>query len=240
MRRDLRAREGVARGGEREVRRGREGQGRTLIAQAEALAEASIASLAAGGDRLAAFAETAAKLKDLQARWKASGHLPRKQGDELWKRFRGACDRFFDRRKPLIDAQRGEEDANLVHKQALIARARQVAAGAPGEGGWGRAIGTIKDLQAEWKTVGYVPRRDADRVYREFRAACDALFAKRDDARDGEANAHRAEIEAVRVEIASLMAPGPGDEAVVRAIAIRAKGAERSLKTWGSRPRSRR
>ena len=180
-----------------------------LIAQAESLADSE------------QMAETAGKLKDLQAQWKQSGHLPRKQGDELWKRFRAACDRFFERRKPMLDAQRAEEDANLAKKQALIYRAREVADHAPGEGGWGKAIGTIKDLQLDWKEIGYVPRRDADRIYREFRAACDALFAKRDAARDGEANAHRAEIDAAKAAIDGVMQGG--DDVVARAIAARAK-----------------
>ena len=46
-----------------------------------------------------------------------------------------------------------------------------------------------------------MPRRDADAVYKAFRAACDSLFAKRDDARDAEANAHRAELDALKAEI---------------------------------------
>ena len=83
-----------------------------LIAEAEALAESTD------------WAATAEKLKALQAQWKQSGHLPRKQGDELWKRFRAACDRFFERRKPVLDARHAEEAANLATKQALIARAQ--------------------------------------------------------------------------------------------------------------------
>jgi hypothetical protein len=183
-----------------------------LIAEAETLADSSD------------WVATAEKLKGLQAQWKQSGHLPRKQGDELWKRFRAACDRFFERRKPILDAQHGEELANLQNKQALIARAQAVADRAPGEGGWGKAIGTIKDLQREWKDIGFVPRRDADAVYRAFRAACDALFAKRDAARDGEANAHRAELDAVKAEIDAVIAGG--DDVVGRAIAVRAKARE--------------
>jgi hypothetical protein len=182
-----------------------------LIAEAEALSEST------------EFAATAEKLKALQAQWKASGHLPRKQGDELWKRFRAACDKFFERRKPLLDARAAEEGENLAKKQALIARAQQVADKA-GEGTWGKAIGEIKDLQREWKEIGFVPRRDADAVYKAFRAACDALFAKRDAARDAEANAHHAEVEAVEAEIAEVLAGG--DDVVARAIAVRGKARE--------------
>lgn len=185
-----------------------------LIAEAEALSQSSD------------WAVTADKLKALQTQWKSSGHMPRKQGDDLWKRFRAACDQFFERRKPLLDAQFEEQAQNLAAKQQLIARAQQVAAGAPGVGGWGKAIGEIKDLQAAWKDIGFVPRKDADAVYKTFRTACDALFAKRDAARDGEANAHRAEQDAIATEIEAVMA-GPADM-VARAIAVRAKASEHS------------
>src|SRR6185312_9020902 len=98
---------------------------------------------------------------------------------------------------------------------------QKIAAGAPGELGWGKAIGAIKDLQREWKDVGFVPRRDADAVYKAFRAACDALFAKRDAARDSEANAHRAELDAVRAELAAIEAAPTGEaDRVARAIAV--------------------
>ena len=181
-----------------------------LIAEAEALADSTD------------WAATAEKLKALQQQWKQSGHLPRKQGDELWKRFRAACDRFFERRKPLLDARHDEEMQNLAQKQALIAKAQAIAAKAPDDGGWGKAIAGIKDLQREWKEIGFVPRREADAVYKAFRAACDSLFAKRDAARDAEANAHHAEIDALRTEIEAAKSSGD----VPRAIAARAKASE--------------
>jgi hypothetical protein len=181
-----------------------------LIAEAEQLAESTD------------WATTADKLKALQGSWKDSGHLPRKQGDELWKRFRAACDKFFERRKPMLDARHAEEGENLAKKQELIARAHQVALKAPADGGWGKAIGQIKDLQREWQDIGYVPRRDADAVYKAFRAACDSLFAKRDESRDAEANTHRAELDALRLEITAVETSSDVTaERVTRAIAVR-------------------
>jgi hypothetical protein len=184
----------------------------TLIAEAEALQDSTD------------WAATADQLKALQHHWKQSGYLPRKQGDELWRRFRAACDRFFERRKPELEARHSEELANLTAKQQLVARAQAVVAAAPAERGWGQSIAEIKELQREWKDIGYVPRRDADAVYKVFRAACDALFHKRDDARDAEANAHRAEIDAVRAEIEAVIAGG--DDPVARAIAARSRARE--------------
>ncbi len=181
-----------------------------LIAEAAALADSTD------------WVATAAKLKELQARWKDSGHLPRKQGDELWKKFRATCDTFFERRKPMLEARANEESQNLARKHDLIDRAKQIAAKAPGDGGWGKAIGQIKDLQAEWKEIGFVPRKDADAVWAQFRAACDALFTKRDESRDVEANTHRAELDALKTEIAAITSEASEDR-VARAIAVRAK-----------------
>jgi hypothetical protein len=183
-----------------------------LIAEAEALADSTD------------FAATADRLKALQASWKESGFLPRKQGDELWKRFRAACDRFFERRKPMLEARHAEEGDNLVKKQELIARAQAVAEAAPGEGGWGKAITELKELQRRWKDVGFVPRRDADAVWTAFRRACDSLFEKRDAARDAEANAHHAERAAAKAELAAVIAGG--DDVVARAVTARAKARE--------------
>ncbi|MEO6776112.1 MAG: DUF349 domain-containing protein [Kofleriaceae bacterium] len=194
-----------------------------LIAEADALA-APFASADPNGSAPGDWAATADQLKALQGRWKDSGHLPRKQGDELWKRFRAACDTFFERRKPLLDARHAEEGENLAKKQALIARAQHVALKAPDDGGWGKAIGQIKDLQREWKDIGFVPRRDADAVYKAFRAACDSLFAKRDDARDSEANTHRAELDALKAELDAVRAADrESPDRIARAIAVRAK-----------------
>ncbi|HEX4421682.1 MAG TPA: DUF349 domain-containing protein [Kofleriaceae bacterium] len=183
-----------------------------LIADAEALSGSTD------------WAATADKLKALQQQWKQSGHLPRKQGDELWKRFRAACDQFFERRKPELEARHAEEAGNLAAKQQLIARAEAVARMAPADGGWGKSIAEIKDLQRQWKDIGFVPRRDADAIYQTFRVACDSLFQKRDAARDAEANAHRAEIDGLKVELAAVIAGG--DDVVGRAIAARARARE--------------
>jgi hypothetical protein len=179
--------------------------------------------LIASAEALAASTDwdgTAQELKALQAKWKDSGPLPRKQGDELWKRFRTACDRFFEARKPVLDARRDELVKNLETKQAMCARAEAVVAAAPGERGWGPAINEIKALQQQWRDVGFVPRRDADAVYARFRAACDALFVKRDEARDAEANARRAEAEGLRTEIEAITSGAAGDDAVARALAV--------------------
>ncbi|MEZ4366528.1 MAG: DUF349 domain-containing protein [Kofleriaceae bacterium] len=169
------------------------------------------------------WAATAAELKRLQAEWKTSGALPRKQADALWHRFRTACDAFFERRQPQLDAQFAEQEDNLAKKDAIVARIEALTA-AGGEGGWGRAIAEVKQLQRQWKDIGFVPRRDADASYQRLRAAGDAFFAALDASRDAETTARRGEIDAVRGEIEAVLAAAPGADGVVaRALAARAR-----------------
>ncbi len=184
-----------------------------LIAEAETLADSTD------------WEATAAALKELQAKWKTAGPVPRKQGDELWQRFRAACDKFFERRKPLLDAQHAELEANLATKERLIELALAVVAKAPGERGWGADIGAIKDLQQEWKEIGHVPRAAVEGLWQRFRAACDGLFAKRDVSRDAETNARRTELDGLRAELDAVTAAATaGDgEAVARVLAVRRK-----------------
>jgi len=130
------------------------------------------------------WATTAEEIKRLQAEWKRIGPVPRKHADALWKRFRGACDHFFERRKPHLEQAMGEQQKNLERKQALCEEAEALAESTD----WREAPDQLKGLQRDWKRIGHVPRRDFDAINKRFRGACDAFFARRE--------AHYKELEA--------------------------------------------
>lgn len=117
--------------------------------------------------------ETAEELKALQDEWKQTGHVPRAEGDAIWERFRGACDRFFEARKAAFAEADEERVENLRLKVALCVKAETLA----GEPDREAAQDEAKALQAEWKRIGHVPREVADGLWDRFRAACDVLFA---------------------------------------------------------------
>jgi hypothetical protein len=73
---------------------------------------------------------TAERIKRLQGEWRQIGPVPRKQADAVWKRFRGACDRFFARRKPHLEKQLSERLDNQNAKEALCAEAEALAGAA--------------------------------------------------------------------------------------------------------------
>ena len=134
-----------------------------LCEQAEALAEST------------EWRDTANKLKALQAEWKAIGPVPRKVSDQIWKRFRAACDQFFNRRKEHFSFLDKEREENLSRKTALCEEAEALAESTD----WETTTNKLKRLQARWKEVGPVPRKVSDEVWRRFRAACDKFFDRR-------------------------------------------------------------
>lgn len=108
----------------------------------------------------------------LQAEWKSIVSVPRKQSDALWQRFTTACNYFFDERKRQSKERHREEQENLEKKRDIIARLSEL----PKDGDRKEIMPRIKELQAEWQTVGFVPFKMKDKIFTEYRAVCDALY----------------------------------------------------------------
>lgn len=114
-------------------------------------------------------------IKSLQEEWKGVGPVPKAQSDELWRRFRGACDHYFARLKQHTGQIAGERADNQRRQEELCARAESLAM----SGDWKRAADELKALQAEWKETGPAPREVADDLWKRFRGACDRFFERR-------------------------------------------------------------
>ena len=118
---------------------------------------------------------TATKLKELQGSWKETGPGPRKAEQEIWERFRKACDEFFGRRKEHfaeIDSGRAE---NTAKKEALITEIEIAAQNEKVR----EAANKIKDLQRQWKEVGPAERDKEKELWQRFRKVADEFFNKR-------------------------------------------------------------
>lgn len=109
----------------------------------------------------------------LQKQWKEVGPVARKQSDAVWKRFRAACDRFFDnkaRHFDKVDEQYGE---NLALKQALIEEVKAYKVGDTREDD----INAMREFQNRWNAIGFVPFKEKEKVQKEFNTAMDLHFA---------------------------------------------------------------
>ncbi len=103
---------------------------------------------------------------DLQKEWKEIGAVPRKKSEQLWKRFRAACDAFFDAK-----AKEGKADnefyANLKAKRALIEEIQAFE---------GSDEAAMQDFAARWQAIGFVPFKEKENVAKAYAEAMKAKF----------------------------------------------------------------
>ena len=106
----------------------------------------------------------------LQAKWKQVGPVARRHSDVVWKRFRAACDKFFERKATHFSSIDSEHEQNLKLKQELLAEMKQADVKAGG-------FDTIKEFQRRWSQIGFVPIKHKDALQKEYKAIVDAMFA---------------------------------------------------------------
>lgn len=117
---------------------------------------------------------TTNKLISLQKEWKAIGPVPRRHSDKIWKRFRAACDIFFNNKTAHFKGRKEEEKNNLKAKEEIIAK---IMAFKPTKDK-NKNLDKLKDFQRSWVEIGYVPFDKKDKVQADYRDAVDALLDK--------------------------------------------------------------
>jgi hypothetical protein len=117
----------------------------------------------------------AREVRQLQQRWREVAEVPRAQADALWRRFKTAHDEVWARCEAHFSRQAQERADNLARKVALCEQAEARADSTQ----WIQTAEYIKKLQAEWKTIGPVPRGQEKAVWDRFRSACDRFFTRR-------------------------------------------------------------
>ncbi|MBQ3027152.1 MAG: DUF349 domain-containing protein, partial [Alistipes sp.] len=104
----------------------------------------------------------------LQAEWKKSGAVARKYADAVWKRFRAACDKFFERKSQHFSSVDNEYSANLAAKQALLKEMAEAVV---------KSFDDIKEFQRRWSDIGFVPIRNKEELQKQYKEVLDRLFA---------------------------------------------------------------
>ena len=108
---------------------------------------------------------------DLQKRWKEIGTVPKKYSDEIWKRFNAACDAFFAAKKAATSGQYNEQRENLEKKKGIIATLSAIVADEESD-----LRSKLRTLQDEWSSIGHVPFKDKESIYKAFREQMDRLY----------------------------------------------------------------
>lgn len=137
--------------------------------------------------------ETSEIFKELQSEWKAIGAVPRRKSDGLWKRFRAACDAFFEARAPHLEEKFSEEADNLEAKTQLIKDVETLAAKeCTTPETLEEHLGAVRELQGRWREIGKVAHREFAALNDAYKEACDKVYAKRSILEDAKREAQAA------------------------------------------------
>lgn len=109
---------------------------------------------------------------NLQKQWKEIGPVSRKRAEQLWKRFRSACDTFFDNRNAKSDDPSITLYQNLKFKKALVKEVKEHVL----SGNQEDDAAAMKDFIERWNAIGYVPMRDKEKINNAFKAALAEKF----------------------------------------------------------------
>lgn len=134
---------------------------RDLVEKAKALADSTD------------WKNTTNKLIELQKEWKTAGIVPKKQGDQLWKEFLEACNKFFEARNEATADVRNEERNNLKKKKAIIEQLKELLTNA-GED----VKEKLQSLTDAYNEIGHVPFHDKDKIYKQYREVLDKIYTE--------------------------------------------------------------
>jgi hypothetical protein len=115
------------------------------------------------------------ELMELQKVWKTIGFAPKKDNAKIYKRFRDACDAFFNRKREFYGVFKEEQNNNLQLKTDLCVQAESLKESTE----WKKTTEELILLQQRWKEIGPVPHKQSDKVWKRFRTACDTFFERK-------------------------------------------------------------
>ena len=116
-------------------------------------------------------------LQQLHEEWANIGPVARELREELWNRFKEASTVINKRHQEYFDKIHAKEEENLQKKQALIERAAEVTTdGLKSNKQWEDATAKIQAIQAEWRTIGFAPKKQNQAIYDDFRAVTDKFY----------------------------------------------------------------
>ena len=133
-------------------------------------------ALAADEDVVEAFKE----LQKLHEQWKDLGPVAKEFRDEIWERFRAATSVINKRYQAHFEGMKEQQAQNLEAKQALCEQVEAIAEKEiTSSSQWNALSKEIEEIQAKWRTIGFATRKENQKVYDRFRAACDKFFERK-------------------------------------------------------------
>ena len=136
----------------------------------------SAEALSAEEDVVEAFKE----LQKLHEQWKDLGPVAKEYRDEIWERFRAATSVINKQYQAHFEELKAQQVDNLAAKVALCEKVEAIAEKEiTSSSEWNALSKAIESIQAEWRTIGFATRKENQKVYDRFRAACDKFYERK-------------------------------------------------------------
>lgn len=117
------------------------------------------------------------KLQKYHNQWREVGPVPKEHRTETWERFKEATAKINKKHQEYFEGQRDDQKKNLEAKVALCEKAEELSTIAiTSNKDWNKRSKEMIELQKVWKTIGFAPKKDNNKIYERFRLACDAFF----------------------------------------------------------------
>ncbi|MCQ2143285.1 MAG: DUF349 domain-containing protein [Bacteroidales bacterium] len=132
--------------------------------------------LAESEDVVTSFKE----LQKLHEQWKEFGPVAKQYRDEIWDRFKAATATINKKYQAYYEGLKGQQEENLARKTALCEKVEAFAAKEVKDSNeWNALAKEIEEIQKEWKTIGFASKKENQKIYDRFRAACDEFFSRK-------------------------------------------------------------
>ena len=120
------------------------------------------------------------ELQKLHEQWKDLGPVAKEYRDAIWERFRAATSVINKRYQSHFEGLKEQQAKNLEAKTALCEQVEAIAEKEiTSSTQWNSLSKEIEEIQAKWKTIGFATRKDNQKIYDRFRAACDKFYGRK-------------------------------------------------------------
>ena len=159
-------------------------------------------------DKLKFIKDWEAKTKEvilLQEKWKAIGFAPKKSNVKVFEHFRALCDEFFKKKSEFYKSIKEDMSHNLELKTTLCEKAEALKDSTD----WKENTDIFIKLQKEWKTIGSVPKKHSDTVWKRFSTACDFFFETKNASTSNQRTTEHANLDRKKELIEEIKAIDP-------------------------------
>ena len=120
------------------------------------------------------------ELQKLHEQWKEFGPVAKEFREQVWERFKAATAVINKKYQSFFEGIKEQQAENLAKKTVLCEKVEEIAAReVASSNDWNAFSKEIEELQKEWKTIGFASKKDNQKIYDRFRAACDDFYGRK-------------------------------------------------------------